>query len=249
MSDTVKEFIHFLGIEKENELKTFLILENNFFLIHNLDILFHKSIEITLNKSEYKIPAFLYLNTHREFYLSMANFLRLHSSSSFRNLRCALDSVFTAYYLLKHPDSTDAYLSNLKSGKNKEWNKIFRNIKYTIKNDIQEFPLASSLPEMHEFCSVFSHSDALGIITRYFEDQENLILAANYCDYEKNNDDYKKWLGALLTAFFRIYLIFWEELIKKIADEKLIKEINIRIKAYTEKLNEFRLKYPFGPQI
>ena len=51
MSDTVKEFIHFLGIEKENELKTFLILENNFFLIHNLDILFHKSIEITLNKS------------------------------------------------------------------------------------------------------------------------------------------------------------------------------------------------------
>ena len=217
MTEKVRELTHFIAVEKENELKIILILERNFFLIHNLDILYQRALEIRLDKAEHKIPAFLFMNAHREFYLSMCNFLRLHSSNSFRNLRSAIDSVLTAYYLLKQPESTEAYINNLRKDKNKEWNKIFRNIKKTIKNDIENFPLDGNLCEIHEFCSIFSHSDALGILTRYIEDNENMRLEANYFDYEENQDDYKKWLGAILFSFLMIFLVFWNEFFSKAA--------------------------------
>jgi len=247
MGERIREFTHFLGIEKENELKTVIILGDHFLLIHNLDILFQKSLEVELNKAEFKIPTFLFMNAHREFYLSMASFLRLHSSNSFRNLRCAIDSTLTAYYLLKYPDSREIYLSNVKKEKNEKWNKIFRNIKKTIKGDLDTFKLADGLCQMHEFCSIFTHSDALGVMTRYIEDKNNLRLEANYCDYEKNQNDYKKWFGALLYAFFMIFVVFWKELFEKIASNELSKKINIRIDTYKSKLDEFRKQYPFGP--
>lgn len=56
------------------------------------------------------MPVFLYLNVHREYYLSIANLLRLHSSKSFNCLRSALDMAFTAYYLLKNPEDTKIFM-------------------------------------------------------------------------------------------------------------------------------------------
>jgi len=242
----IRDFIHFISIEEENVLKSILNLKDDFSLIYDLDILYTDCLKLKpIGKKELKIPVFLYLNTHREFYLAMSYFLRLHYSKSFCNLRSALDSVFTAYYLIKNPSKIRVYTSKLKEEDNGEWNQIFRNIKATIKRDIKDFPKAEGLPEIHEFCSVFSHSDALGILHRYNEDKEKLMLEAKYFDYINSIKDYKKWLGYLLLGFFKIFLIFWEELFREMADERL-NEIETEIHEYDKRIKIFVEKYFFG---
>ena len=164
---TISDIIHFLGIEESNVLGNMANLGENYFLIHNLDRLYQSCMNLPpIDDRKLKIPLFLYLIVHSEFYNAVAAYLRIHKSISFRCMRSALDCAFTSYYLLKKPDKLDVYLSKLDKNGNKElakaWNKIFLNIKRTIKDNIVEFPLAKGLPELHEFCSLYSHSDAVG---------------------------------------------------------------------------------------
>jgi len=246
MTEHIREFTHFLGIEKENELKTLLLLSNDFYLLHELDFLFRKCLTITLKDVKHKIPAFLFMNVHREFYLSMGNFLSLHGMVSFRNLRSAIDSALTAYYLLEYPDSREVYLSGLKAQESKEWNKKFKNIKKTVRDDLGTFNLAKGLCEIHEFCSLFCHSDAVGIMTRYIEDKEKLRMEAQYFDYEKTNDGYRKWYGCLLRAYFEIFVVFWKKLFEEISSGESSTDISARINTFQQKLTEFIDKYPLN---
>lgn len=243
-AEPIREFPHFIGIEEENVLKSIANLGDNFFLIHNLDILFKNSLELEpLDDVNLKIPAFLYLIIHSEFYQAMASFLRMHHSKSFVSLRIALDCAFTAYYLIKHPDKTDIYLSKLNEEEKPEWKKIFFNIKRSVKNDIDNFPLAKGLPEIHEFCSIYSHSDAIGILHRYRTNDSK--LEATYFDYEPKLDDYNKWLAQLLGIFFRIYLVFWQEIFAQKAGDKKGQIENL-LREYSLRLNDFIKKYPLG---
>jgi hypothetical protein len=241
---SVRDIMHFFGIEEENVIKNIANFGEDFFLVHNLDLLYRKCMELKpIDKPELKIPAFLFLNSHREFYLGVNNFFRLHQSKTFCNLRSALDSAFTAYYLLKHPDRIKIYLSTITEEPSKEWKKLFSNIKETVKKDIKNFPHAEGLPKMHEFCSIHSHSDALGIMNRYKLDKDRLVLLADYFDYEDSLENYKKWFGAFQYGFFRVFLIFWREMFEQRAGDDLqtiIKNISI----YKEKLQLFRQKYP-----
>ena len=242
--DTVRNITHFIGIEEEHLLSSIANLGDDFFLIHNLDEIYQIGSELSpINKKGLKMPAFLYLITDSEFYLGMVSFLRLHTSKSFTSLRSALDCTFTAYYLLKYPDKVDIYLSKIKEEKNPEWNKIFLNIKRTVKKDIDNFPMAKGLPEIHEYCSMYAHSDALGILGRYQEDEEG--LNAKFFDYEASPDGHKKWLACLLTTFLRIYAIYWEEIFKHNAGEKM-EEMKYKITEYQKKLEIFEDKYPLG---
>jgi len=243
-AEPIREFPHFIGIEEENVLKSIANLGEDFFLIHNLDKIFAAALELKpLDNSNLKIPAFLYLIIHGEFYQGMASFLRMHHSKSFVCLRIALDCVFTAYYLIKHPDKTDVYLSKLNEKENPEWNKIFFNIKKTVKNDMNNFPLAEGLPEIHEFCSIYSHSDAIGIFQRYRINDASARLEATYFDYEPKLDDYNKWLAQLLGTFFRIYLVFWQEIFEQTAGDKK-GQIENSLREYSFRLNDFIKKYP-----
>lgn len=248
-SEHINDLIHFIAIEKENLLKNMANLGEDFWLIMNLDIMYQKCLNLNpIDKPRLKIPVFLYLNSHREYSIAAVSFLRLHQSKSFNCLRSALDSVFTAYYLLKNPDKEKVYLTKLIGQENspkldREWNKIFRNIKQTIKENIDNYPGAEYLPEIHEFCSIYSHSDAVGILHRYVEDREKLILESQYFDYELTIQDYKKWLACLLFSFFRIYLIFWNQIFKDRAGDKL-KEIEKRIVEYDKRMRLFRDQYP-----
>lgn len=243
-AEPIKEFSHFIGVEEENVLKSIVNLGEDFFLIHNLDILFKNSLELEpLDDLNLKVPAFLYLIIHSEFYQGMAYFLRMHYSKSFVSLRIALDCAFTAYYLKKYPDKTDVYLSKLSEKENPEWNRIFRNIKKTIKDNIVNFPLAEELPEIHEFCSIYSHSDAIGLLHRYRI--ADARLEATYFDYEPKIGDYNKWLAQLLGAFFRIYLVFWQEIFMQKAGNKK-GQIENSLKEYSLRLSDFIKKYPLG---
>ncbi|MDD5358606.1 MAG: hypothetical protein PHX80_05645 [Candidatus Nanoarchaeia archaeon] len=246
MAENIRDFIHFLGIEQENQIKSSVNLGEYFFLIHNLDILYKEALKIKVDKKEHKIPAFLFLNVHRELYLSMTNFLRLHKGKSFCNLRSAIDSTFTAYYLLKNPDKENVYKANIKLGSEEEaeWDAIFRNIKATIKKNITDFPLAKELIEIHEFCSIFEHSDALDVLGRYVEDKEKMTLEANYFDYEETDDSYKKWLIKILFSYFMIFGLFWAEFFKERAPEEISRVINIKAKTYQTKLDELRKRFP-----
>jgi hypothetical protein len=163
-------------------------------------------------------------------------------------MRSALDCAFTSYYLLKKPEKLDVYLSKLDDDKNKEmlkeWNKTFGNIKSTIKDNIEEYPLAKGLPEIHEFCSIYSHSDALGILHRYHEDKGSSMLLAKYFDYEKTHDDFHKWLARILETYFNIWLLYWREVFIHIADNKL-NEIEKKIVEFQKNLKNYSEKYPF----
>lgn len=245
----ITDLIHFFGIEESNLLGNIANLGEDYFLIHNLDILYQSCMRLQpIDERSLKIPLFLYLIVHGEFYNAVSSYLRIHKSISFRCMRSALDCSFTAYYLLKHPDKLDIYLSKLSEDKDKEidkeWNKTFLNIKKTIKKDIENFPLAIGLPEIHEFCSTYSHSDALGILHRYHEDKESSMLQAKYFDYEKKHDDFHKWLSCIIVTYFNIWLLYWQEVFihragNKLQDiEKIIVEFQKKLKSYTE-------RYPF----
>jgi ABC-type antimicrobial peptide transport system permease subunit len=245
----ISDIMQFFGIEESNVLGNIANLGTDFFLIYNLDLLYKSCTALrAIDDRSLKMPVFLYLIVNAEFYNSISSYLRLHKSISFRCMRSALDATFTSYYLLKKPEKLDVYLSKLGDDKNKEmvkeWNKTFRNIKRTINDNIKEFPLAKGLPEIHEFCSIYSHSDALGILHRYQEDKGSSMLLAKYFDYEKKNDDFHKWLTCFLVTYFNIWLLYWREVFIHIADNKL-NEIEKNIVEFQNNLKNYTERYPF----
>lgn len=248
-AEPITSFAHFVGIEETNLLTNMANLGEDFFLIHNLDTLYMSCLDLKpLDTESLKIPSFLYLVSHSEFYIGMISYLRMHQSKSFNSLRAALDSTFTAYYLLRYPDKTDVYLSRILEEDNPEWDKIFRSIKGTIKKDISKFPLAKGLPEIHEFCSIYAHSDALGIFHRYNENREQQRLEAKYFDYEAKPEDYNKWFGCLLFSFYKIFIIYWNEIFKSKAERK-VKSIENNIIEYEKRIRAYVEKYPFNDSL
>lgn len=248
-TNIISDIIQFIGIEESNMLGNIANLGNDFFLIHNLDLLYQSCTKLRpIDDRSLKMPIFLYLIVNAEFYNSISSYLRLHKSTSFKCMRSALDAAFTSYYLLKNPEKLDVYLSKLSDDQDiemtKEWNKTFRNIKRTINNDIKEFPLAKGLPEIHEFCSSYSHSDASGLLHRYQEDKGSAMLLAKYFDYEENPDDFHKGLASVLVAYFNIWLLYWREIFIHIADNK-ISEIENKIFEFQKNLKSYTEKYPF----
>lgn len=235
-------FEHYLAIEDDNISKTLAMLSDDYPLLLELDSLYNSCLNITLPaESNLMIPAFLHLISHQEFYCGMASFLRLHKTQSFRCLRAALDSTFTAYYLLKNPDKTKIYMD--KSGNTSTWDNLFRTIKSTIKNNQYTFPLAVGLPDIYDLCSKFAHADPEGIFHKYFMNKQEKRLYAQYFDFEKNTSDFKKWFAFLLFYFYKVFLIYWHEMLKNKAGSKK-KEIESQIREYKVKINDFRRAYP-----
>jgi hypothetical protein len=240
----LRGFEHYLAMEDENLSKSIAILEEDFHLALELDDLFNVCLDITLpDEPNLRISAFLNLISHQEFYSGIASFLRLHKAQSFRCLRAALDSTFTAYYLLKNPDQTEIFLD--KSGKAARWEQLFRNIKMTIKNNKKDFPLSAGLPEVYDLCSKFAHADPEGIFHKYFIDKKGQRLYAHYFDYEKTHDDYRKWFAFLLFSFFKIFSVYWHEMLKDRAGTRK-KEIAYLVRQYKAKISGLRKKYPLG---
>jgi len=238
----LKGFEHYLSIEDDNVLKTVAILEEDYQLVLDLDDLYNFCLNITLPAdSHIMTPAFLYLISHQEYYCGMASFLRLHKTESFRCLRAALDSAFIAYYLLKNPDKTEIYLD--KNRYSSTWENLFRNIKATIKNNQKIFPFAVGLPKIYDICSKFAHADPEGIFHKYLIDRQAMKLHAQYFDFEKHPDDYKKWFAFLLFYFFKVFLIYWHEMLRNSAGNSK-KEIEYQIKEYKAKINDFKKRYP-----
>ncbi len=238
----LKGFEHYLSIEHDNLSKTISVLDEDYRLVLGLDDLYNSCLNITLpNDPNIMIPAFLYLISHQEFYCGMASFLRLHKTQSFRCLRAALDSTFTAYYLLKNPDKTDIYVD--KNQNSSTWESLFRNIKATVKNNQKVFPFAVGLPKVHDLCSKFAHADPEGIFHKYLMDKQGMKLHAQYFDFERNPEDYKKWFAFLLFYFFKVFLIYWNEMLKTNAGKRK-REIEYLIKEYKIRINEFKKIYP-----
>jgi hypothetical protein len=238
----LRGFEHYLSIEDENMSKNIAVLGKDYQLIFDLDDIYNYCLNIALPEdSNLMIPAFLSLISHQEFYAGMSSFLKLHKTQSFRCLRAALDSTFTAYYLLKNPDQTEIYLN--KSGNPLLWEKFFRNIRLTIKNNRKDFPLAGGLPGIYDLCSKFAHADPEGIFHKYFMDRRELKLYAHYFDYEKTPDDYKKWYVFLLYYFYKIFLIYWHEMLKERAGKRKKEIVNL-VKSFKSKINDRRRIYP-----
>jgi len=239
---TIEGFEHFLSIEDKHLSDTIAFLGKDYQLILDLDTLYFSCLKVALPADDTLVmPAFLYLISHQEFYYGMAAFLRRHKAQSFRCLRAALDSTFTAYYLLKNPDETEKFLNKnvyYPMGENP-----FRNLKATIKNNQKMFPLAGGLMKVHDLCSKFSHADPESIFHKYFMDREDMVLHVKYFDYEKKPRDYKKWYAYLLFHFFRVFLIYWNEMLRKDAGS-MKKEIAQLVADYTVRINAYRKKYP-----
>jgi len=251
-TNIITDIVQFLGIEESNMIGSVANLGNDFFLIHNLDLLYRSCTELRpIDDRSLKMPIFLYLIVNAEYYNSISSYLKLHKSISFKCMRAALDATFTSYYLLKYPEKQIVYLSKLDDEINiemaKEWNKTFRNIKQTINKNIEDFPLAKGLPEIHEFCSIYSHSDALGILHRYQEDKGSRMLLAKYFDYEEKHEDFHKWMACVLVTYFNIWLLYWREVFVHIAGDK-VNDIESKIIEFQNNLKGYTEKYPFEIQ-
>lgn len=238
----IRGFEHFLEIENDNKEKNLTVLGDDYALIPALDHIYSSCVSITLpDDNTLMMPAFLYLISHQEFYYGMASFLRLHKTQSFRSLRVSLDSTFTAYYLLENPDEIGLYLS--KSTHSPEWERVFRNIKLTIRNNQKKFPYVTGLLQVHDLCSKFAHADPGGIAHKYVMDREKKILHVNYFDYENSPSEYKKWFIFFLFYYFRVFLVYWNEMLRKYADG-MKSEITSLIKDFRGKMKELRSAYP-----
>jgi len=242
-TERIHSVLHYFGIEEENAMANIANLGEDYVLIRNLNNLYLlissiKIKEITVNL---KIPIFLYLISHSEFYAAVSSYLRLHQSKAFHSLRVAIDSALTSYYLLENPDQIEDYLSPSYGEETNEWQKTFRNIKATIKRNIKDYPHADGLPNIHEFCSMFSHADAAGILHRYHEEEGR--LEAKYFDYDVSTDDYKKWLAQLLLGFSNIFELYWAVLFKPLAGDKT-EGIESTIKEFKTNFSAFYKQYP-----
>lgn len=238
----VRGFEHFIEIEHSNVSRNIALLEDDYRLIPHLDVVYSSCIDITLPSDEHLIiPAFLYLISHQEFYHGMASFLRSHKTQTFRSLRVSLDSMFTAYYLLKNPDETELYLN--RSSRLRQWERVFRNVKMTIQNHQKQFPSAAGLTAVHDLCSKFAHADPSGLLHKYSMDRAKKILLVNYFEYEKNVEELRRWFTFFLFYFFRVFLTYWNEMLKKHAGSKR-KHIASLIEQFREKITELRSLYP-----
>ncbi len=238
----IRGFEHFLSIEDENAGKNITELNHDYALILDLDNIYCACVTITLPDDEsLMMPAFLNLISHQEFYNGMAAFLRLHKTQSFRSLRVALDSTFTAYYLLKNPDDIELYLN--RNTHLPQWERVFRNIKQTVRNNQKQFPYAAGLLQVHDLCSKFAHADPGGILHKYFMDREQKILHVNYFDSESSPFDYNKWFAFFLFYFFRVFLVYWNEMLKK-NPGGMKREITNMIKEFKGNIRELRSMYP-----
>jgi hypothetical protein len=239
----LKGFEHYLATENDNVAQGIAMLENDFQLILDLDNLYDVCLHIRLpDDPRFKIPAFLSLISHQEFYSGMAAFLRFHKAQAFRCLRAALDSAFTAYYLLKNPDETNSYVD--KTGNSPKWESVFRNIKLTIKNNQKDFPFAAGLPEIHDLCSRFAHADPEGILHRYYIDSEEQRLYVHYFDYDKTHADFKKWFAFILFYFYKAFSIYWHEMLAEYSGKRK-KEIQHLIRSFKARIYRLRKRYPF----
>jgi len=77
---------------------------------------------------------------------------------------------------------------------------------------------------------------------KYFMDKEQEILHVNYFDYENSPYEYKKWFAFFLFYFFRVFLVYWNEILTKNAGG-MKKEITHLIKDYKGKMKELRSTY------
>jgi hypothetical protein len=105
------------------------------------------------------------------------------------------------------------------------------------------YPLAAGLPEIYDRCSKFSHADPEGIFHKYFMDKKKSRLYVEYFDFEKTADEYRKWYAFLLFSFFKIFLIYWHEMLKGRAG-KMKRDIDAMIKEYRAKITILRRQYP-----
>ena len=74
-------------------------------------------------------------------------------------------------------------------------------------------------------------------------DKKEQRLYAQFFDYEKTAGDYKKWYGFFIFYFFKIFLVFWNEMLKKNAGGRK-KHIDNLVKGYRTRIQDFRNRYP-----
>ncbi|GEM_PF-1059990 len=240
--NVIQGFGHFLSSEHVHIEQSVAMLRDDYGLIVDLDNIFSSCLTITLPDDEsLMIPAFLYLISHQEFYYGMASFLRLHKTQTFRSLRVALDSTFTAYYLLKNPEESELYLN--RDSAPARWERIFRNIKLTLRNDSRAFPYAAGLLQVHDLCSRFAHADPAGILHKYHMDRTQKRLHVHYFDYERSPDDYRKWFAFFQFYFFRVFLVYWNQMLSRYAGT-LKKEIAHAIGEYRNRVTILRDTHP-----
>jgi hypothetical protein len=99
------------------------------------------------------------------------------------------------------------------------------------------------LPEIYDLCSKFAHADPEGIFHKYFMDRKGQRLYAHFFDYERTRDDYRRWFTLLLYSFFKIFLIYWNEMLRDKAGQRK-KEIELLVREFKSKITALRKRYP-----
>jgi hypothetical protein len=223
-------FVEYLGREEHNLLANFVKFKDEFEMFRTLDRIFQEPRHRLVLETKDRVVAQLFLFVHFCFYFSYSCMLRCHLSEAMSSIRKGIDATLSAYKIIKEPRSSKDYINE---------EKFFVFIKSNIKRNIDEFPLAVELCNIHESCSKFgSHADMSSFFHRLEierpSEKDVDLLKVHYFQWPRNDDEFRYYQVYLLNSFylmFKIFKVFLDRELRIIDPqwENAIKDIELKL--------------------
>ncbi|MDD2503895.1 MAG: hypothetical protein PHG58_08630 [Clostridia bacterium] len=231
----MKGFFDYLAVEEQNLLTSLVRFPKEIDMFAQLDWIYQFPMKKMTVPEEKTTIASLYLLTHYNLYFSYSCMLRSHLSDSLSAMRTGIDATFTAYRLIKKPDSIDQYLQ-----RKHQYLRIKATIKDELKKDPSLYPLAPFLINLHEACSQYgSHADIDSFFHRFeivfTEIPSKIKHNVHYFQFPDNPRSYRFYLTILLKGFYTMFLIY-EDFIKEYLTITEIQKWEETIRSFQDRL-------------
>jgi hypothetical protein len=244
MSSTIN-LVDFIGIQEQNIIGGLINLGDDFKYAGKLDQFYGYPLNFfSASQPGDGLIGSLYLDTHKHYCLSMANFFRNSISVSWMVTRKAIEHTLSAYYLCRYPATEEIYCDR----SHDRYKEIFYNIKRFMKDNEEEFPLSRGLCLYHELMSKnASHST----VEAHYMHRETIIdqkantgeVRVHYSEVLNFHKEYLPHYFVLLNIYFFCYELFWKELFSKRIKISTTEHDNEQ-KTYHKELKMLMKKHP-----
>lgn len=242
------DILEFISAEHHNEMVSIANLKSELGFLQELDEIYQdtlRAFSANENNDVQVMVSTMSLQAHSELYVGMSQFLKSHLSKAFMSLRISIDASFNAYYFIKNPKNTRAFLEE----DSPLQKKIFWRIKDHITKNTKGHSLIQRLAKIHEIASNFSaHSSLQSIVYKYKHtvdtEQKKEEVLFNYFDAVELRDFFAYYF-VLLKGHFMVFQLFYNEFFKK-EFQIISPEREKRIADFETKINLKGKQYPLS---
>lgn len=232
-----KNFLKYLGIEKQNLLTNMFNFRGEFELFTVLDKLYQEPLNrfLEVQDDHTNVIMSLYYFVHISYYFAFSCILRSQLLGCLSTTRKAIDAALSAYKIILEPNMYKDYLNG-----NKYFQFIKTKIKKEVEKDSHKYPLARTLFAFHELCSRFgSHADkdsfALILSEEKILDSKKCMRTFGYFQFYEEKETNQFFYITVLRIFLCILRIF-----KDFFDKKL-KVMDIEWEKTIDKFNQITI--------